>query len=292
MNTFCLAPQLYNRTMHRFLLTISVSLFAWCAQAQVLRFAAIPHEPAAMAQQRFAPLLRHLETRGLTGVYIATPDVNTFVESVVTKRVDFAWMNAFTFVQARARMNGNLSCVAHRREDTQFQVAFVTRDASLKSLDTLAEKTVVFGARTSAVGHLMPRAFLKKESPGTLEKLKAIRHAASHEAVLDQLHRGVADIGVVSVSALAKLRSEGKVRDDPLHIIYTSPPFYDSCFAMPADGDPALFTAVQAALTGLDPFRVEHQAILQATRASRLVAGSDESYALLTEIARELKLIQ
>ncbi len=262
------------------------------AHAQVLKFAAMPEEAPAVAQARFTPLLRYLETRGMSGVFIATPDMPAFIDAVVSKRVDFVWINAFTFVQARARMRGDLTCVAHRREDANFTSSFITRDPNITSLSGLADKSLMFGPRTSTTGHLMPRHFLKTEAPGTLEKLRTIRHGASHEAVIDHVRRSAADVGVINTAVLARLKEDGKLADDALRVIHTTPPFQEYCFALPGDRDPALFTTVQNALTGLDPRRPDHRDILRSVRASRIVAGSDDAYAPLEEIARELGLVK
>jgi phosphonate transport system substrate-binding protein len=258
----------------------------------VLRFAAIPDESWAVTQQRFTPLLRYLETRGMSGVMIATPDLASFIDAVTAKRVDFVWINGFSFVQARARMGGNLTCVAQRKEDANFRSVFVSRDSAINSIEHLAGKSIVFGPRPSVSGHLMPRFFLKQHPSEPLSKLKTIRHAVSHEATLDQVNRGVADVGVVSASALARLIAETKVDASALHVLHTTPTFVDYCFALTGDRDPTLYTALQNALTGLDPRRSDHMAILQSLRAKRVIAASDDAYAPIEEMAKEVGLLR
>lgn len=242
-----LRPNIWQATIGLWVLVSTVPL-----AAQVLRFAAIPEEPLSVIQERFTPLLRYLDSRGMSAVLIATPDMQSFVEAVTSKRVDFAWMNGFSFVQARARMEGNLSCVVQRKEDIHFQSVIVTRSSEIASVDDLVGKILVFGPRQSVSGHLMPRHFLKQQWPTLLGKLKATRHAVSHEAVIDQVQRGAADAGVVSATALERSRALGQI-DDSLRTIYTTPKFSDYCFVLTGDRDPALVTAVQNALTGLDP---------------------------------------
>jgi phosphonate transport system substrate-binding protein len=284
---------LYNSGMI-VLRTLGLVAFTFVStlQAQVLRFAAIPEEPAPIIQQRFTPLLRYLETRGMSGVIIATPDMNSFIDAVTAKRVDFAWISGFSFVQARARMSGNLTCVAHRKEDVNFQSVVVTRDAQMSSLDGIAGKTIVFGPRASLSGHLMPRHFIKQLSPAALAQANALRFAVSHESVLEQIKRGVGDVGVLNAASFFRMKEDGKIADDALRVVYTTPTYTDYCFALTGDRDPTLFTALQNALVALDPRRPEHAAILSSLRATRLVAATDDAYSDVEAIAKEVGLIR
>jgi phosphonate transport system substrate-binding protein len=261
------------------------------AQAQVLRFAVIPEEPAAVAQQRFAPLLRYLETRGLTAVWIPMADMPSLIDAVASKRVDFAWMNGFAFLQARARMSGNLMPIAQRTEDTQFKSVILTHDADIQKLADIAGKNILFGPPTSASGHLMPRHFINAQVPALIAAGPA-KYAASHEAVIYQLLEKKVDVGVVNEAVWKRLQAEGRLHLKSLQTLYTTPSFFDYCFAIPADRDPALVTALQNALIGLNPRSAEHAPILHALRATRLISSAPENYALLEAIAKESGLLK
>ncbi len=279
---------------------IALTRFALCAtaasvgiaQAQVLRFSAVPEEPIAVMQARFAPLLKYLETRGLTAVWVPMPDMASFVDAMAAKRVDFVWTNGFGYVQARKLMNGNLTPIAQRAEDSQFQSVFVTHDPEIRALADFADKTLVFGPRNSVSGHLMPRYFLSTQSPGTTEKIKAIKHAISHEAAITQIVAKQADIAAVNLAAWDRMNAEGKIDASTVRVMHTTPTFFDYCFAVPGDRDPALVTALQNALIGLDPRRSEHQPILRALRAARIITSTEENYTLLEAAAKQAGILR
>jgi phosphonate transport system substrate-binding protein len=276
----------------RMSLWITCTVLAWtsCTSAQVLRFAVLPEEPAAVSKQRFEPLLRYLETRGLTAIWITVPDQPALVEAVAAKRVDFAWMNGATFVQTRARMAGNLTPIAQRSEDAQYKSVIVTANDEVKALADLEGKSLMFGAKTSVAGHIMPRRFLLRDHPGLIEKLSAVRHAPTHEAVAYAVLRGAADAGALSEVSWERLVQEGRVDATKARVLFTTPTFFDYCFAIPADQDPALVTTLQNALIGLNPKQPDHANVLRALRATRVITASADNYAPLDEIMQALGL--
>jgi phosphonate transport system substrate-binding protein len=132
------------------------------AQAQsVLRVTAIPDESPSELARKAAPLAAYLESQlGLKVQFVPVTDYAAAVESLVNKRVDFAWFGGFTFVQANVRSGGKIIPLVQREEDTQFKSVFITSDPSISTLNDLKGKDVSFGSQSSTSGHLMPRSAL------------------------------------------------------------------------------------------------------------------------------------
>ena len=279
--------------MIKSLVVAACALFASVAShAQVLRFAALPEEPQAIVQQRFAPLMRYLESRGLNAVWVPMPDMPTFIDAIAATRVDFIWTNGFSYVLARQRMGGNLIPIAQRSEDAQFKSVFISANESVKTLADIAGKTLIFGPASSASGHLMPRHFLIAQSPGTLEAARSTKFSASQDAVAWRVAADEQSIGVVNEAVWTRMNAEGRLPKTGLKVFHTTPAFFDYCFAIPADRDPALITALQNALIGLDPRRGDDQPILRALRASRIIASNEENYSQLEAAAVQAGLIK
>jgi phosphonate transport system substrate-binding protein len=278
--------------MKIFFAALALLFGSLAAHAQVLRFAALPEEPQAVVQQRFAPLMRYLESRGMNAVWVPMPDMPTFIDAIASKRVDFVWTNGFSYVLARQRMGGNLIPIAQRAEDAQFKSVFFSANESVKGLADIAGKTLVFGPASSASGHLMPRHFLISQSPGTLETAKATKFTASQEAVLWRVAADEESVGVVNEAVWSRLMADGKLPKKSLKVFHTTPAFFDYCFAIPADRDPALITALQNALIGLDPRRGDDVPILRALRASRIIITTEDNYSQLEAAAVQSGLIK
>jgi phosphonate transport system substrate-binding protein len=284
----CVSAGVFAHAIALFLALAATS----AAYAQVLRFAAIPEEPQAVIQQRFAPLMRYLESRGLTAVWVPMPDMPAFIDAIVSKRVDFIWTNGFSYALARQRMGGNLIPIAQRSEDAQFKSVFVSANESVKALADITGKTIIFGPASSASGHLMPRHFLISQSPGTLETAKATKFSSSQEAVVWRIAADEESVGVVNEAVWERMGVEGKLPKTQLKVFHTTPTFFDYCFAIPADRDPALITALQNALIGLDPRRADNLPILRAMRASRIITSTEENYTALEGAAVQAGLIK
>lgn len=138
----------------------------------------------------------------------------------------------------------------------------------------------------------MPRHFLIAQSPGTLEAAKATKFSSSQEAVTWRVAADEQSVGVVNEAVWTRMSADGKLPKTALKVFHTTPAFFDYCFAIPADRDPALITALQNALIGLDPRRGDDQPILRALRASRIIASNEENYSPLEAAAVHAGLIK
>jgi phosphonate transport system substrate-binding protein len=248
------------------------------AEENVLRVSAIPDEAPTELQRKFAPLGKYLEKElGMPVKFVPVSDYAAVVESLATRKLDLAWLGGFTFVQAKIKTNGTAIPLVQREEDSKFTSRFITADPAITSLAQLKGKTFAFGAPSSTSGHLMPRYFLQKDGINPDKDFKTVAFSGAHDATVAFVASGKADAGVLNASVWDKLVEAGKV-DKAVHVIATTPPYYDYNWTVRGDLDPALVKKISAAFLKLDAKNPEHAEILQLQRASKFLPTKKENY--------------
>jgi phosphonate transport system substrate-binding protein len=261
--------------------------------AQVtLRVSAIPDEAPTELQRKFAPLGRYLEQQtGMKVEFIPVTDYAAVVESLVTRRLDMAWLGGFTHVQAKQRTGGTATPIVQREEDTHFTSKFITGNENIRTLADLKGKTFAFGSPASTSGHLMPRYFLLQAGIDPDRDFRNIAYSGAHDATAAFVQSGKVDAGVLNASVWDKLVEERKIDPAKVRVFAVTPPYHDYNWTVRAGLDPALVRKITDAFLKLDPRNSEHRRILDLQRASRFVPTRPENYDAIESAARAAKLM-
>ncbi|MFZ2854824.1 MAG: putative selenate ABC transporter substrate-binding protein [Rhodocyclaceae bacterium] len=258
----------------------------------ILRVSAIPDEAPTELQRKFAPLGKYLEREiGIKVSFVPVSDYAAVVESLATKKLDLAWLGGFTFVQARIRTNGSAIPLVQREEDARFTSKFITADEKIKTLADTRGKTFAFGAPSSTSGHLMPRYFLMQDGINADQDFRNVAFSGAHDATVAFVAAGKADAGVLNASVWEKLVEQKKV-DPKVHVIATTPPYFDYNWSVRGDLDPALIKKIADAFLKLDAKNPEHAEILALQRAARFIPTRKENYEGIEQAAKAAGLLK
>jgi phosphonate transport system substrate-binding protein len=258
----------------------------------VLRVSAIPDESPTELQRKFAPLGKYLEKElGMKVSFVPVSDYAAVVESLATRKLDLAWLGGFTFVQAKIRTNGTAIPLVQREEDAKFTSKFITADEKIRTLADTKGKTFAFGAPSSTSGHLMPRYFLMQDGINADKDFKNVAFSGAHDATVAFVTAGKADAGVLNASVWEKMVEQKKI-DPKVHVIATTPPYFDYNWTVRGDLDPALVRKISDAFLKLDAKNPEHAEILGLQRATKFIPTRKENYEGIESAAKAAGLLK
>jgi phosphonate transport system substrate-binding protein len=271
-----------------------VALTALPVQAQqVFKITAIPDESPTELARKAGPLVNYLEQKlGMKVEFTPVSDYAAAVETLANKQVDMAWFGGFTFVQAQQRSGGKVVPLVQREEDTKFRSVFITSDPAIKTLADLKGKTLSFGSQSSTSGHLMPRSFLLEAKIDPDKDLKRVAYSGAHDATIAAVAAGKVDAGALNISVWEKFVLDKKVDTTKVHVIFTTPTYYDYNWTVHADMPAALKEKITKAFLDLNPNTAEGKAILDLQRATRFVPTKAENYKGIETAARSAGLLK
>ena len=260
---------------------------------QVFRVSAIPDEAPTELQRKFKPLGNYLEQKlGMKVEFTPVTDYAASVEGLINKKIDMVWFGGFTFVQAKARSNNQITPLVQREEDEKFKSVFITTNKDINKLEDLKGKTFSFGSESSTSGHLMPRSFLlaAKINPDT--DMKRIAFSGAHDATVAAVSGGKVDAGALNISVWEKLLSEKKVDPAQVRVFYTTPGYYDYNWSVRSDMNPDLKKKLSDAFLALNKNDPQGKEILELQRASKFIPTKAENYAAIEAAARNAGLLK
>jgi phosphonate transport system substrate-binding protein len=255
-----------------------------------LRIGMIPDAGATrVAIDDKAPLRAYLERKLGREVELIIPaNYNATVEALGNGSLDIAYLGGLTYAKARARY-GAVPLV-QRDIDRRFHSLFITRPgSSIASLADLEGRSFCFGDINSTSGHLMPRLAMAKAGLPAEKTLGELRYTGSHPATAQAVASGACDAGALDETVYAKLLEDGTLQPAALEVFHTTPPFTDYVWAARKDLPKSEADAFTEALRSLDP--VSNAKVAEILRGETFVPASDESYADVARVARELGLL-
>ena len=260
---------------------------------QVFKITAIPDEAPTELARKAAPLVKYLEGKlGMKVEFTPVSDYAAAVEALVNKQIDLAWFGGFTFVQANVRSAGKVVPLVQREEDTKFRSVFISADPAIKSLADIKGHTLSFGSQSSTSGHLMPRSFLLDAKIDPEKDLKRVAYSGAHDATIAAVAAGKVDVGALNVSVWDKFLEDKKVDTSKVHVIYTTPTYYDYNWTVHADMPAAFQAKLTKAFLDLNPNTPEGKEVLALQRATRFVPTKVDNYKGIEAAARSAGLLK
>jgi len=237
--------------------------------------------------QEKEPLKNYLAGQMGQQVNLVIPtNYNATVEALGNGSLDFAYLGGLTYLKAR-KQYGVIPLV-QRTSDLQFHSLFITGpNSGINSLADLKGKTFAFGDINSTSGHLMPYLELKRAGVNVDGDLK-FRYSGSHPATAKAVESGAVDAGALDETVYNSMIAEGKLDKIKVRVFYTSKPFVDYVWVARKDVGKDEHEKFVKAFTGLKEGKDDQ--ILQILRGKSFVRANDDEYALLRQVAEELKM--
>jgi phosphonate transport system substrate-binding protein len=282
-------PLVSRRLLALFLVAGAVGVQA----QQVFRITAIPDESPTELARKAAPLVKYLGQKlGMKVEFTPVTDYAAAVEALANKQVDLAWLGGFTFVQANHRSGGKIVPLVQRAEDEKFRSVFIASKPAIRSLADLKGHTFSFGSQSSTSGHLMPRSYLLAAGVDPDRDLKRVAYSGAHDATAAAVASGKVDAGALNISVWDKLVADHKVDPAKVHVIYTTPTYYDYNWSVHADMPQSQRATLIRAFTELSPETPEGREILGLQRATRFIPTRAENYKGIETAARNAGLLK
>ena len=268
------------------------------AETPVLRYTAIPDQNSTELEQRFAPLGRYLAAElGVPVAYVPARDYRAAVEMFRAGDVLLAWYGGLTGVQARAAVPG-ARAVAQGAADPDYYSYFIAHASTgLVRSDTfpaaIADLPFTFGAESSTSGRLMPEHFIREhtgKSPAEFFR-EPVGFSGSHDKTCELVEAGRFAAGAVNYKVYDRRVAAGETDPEVCRVVWTTPRYADYNWTAHPRLDEvygAGFTdRLQAALVGIDD-----PALLAALPRESLIPATDEEFAGIEAVARDLGMLR
>jgi phosphonate transport system substrate-binding protein len=264
---------------------------------------AIPDQDPEKLQRLYGLLADYLTAE--LGVPVEYKPVTDYVAAVTAFKVgdlDLVWFGGLTGVQARLQVPG-AEAIAQRDIDAEFHSVLIANvNSELKEFPSDADllqlkgKTLTFGSESSTSGRLMPQYYLEKAGFSLKDLKGEVGFSASHDATIQLVEAGTYDAGMLNEQVWKSRVEEGKVDTNKVKVIWRSPAYYDYHWVISPEVDQrygeGFSDKVKQALLALDPTKPEQKEILELFGATKFIETSNENYADIEVIGREIGKIQ
>lgn len=287
------------------ILLLSAALLAACApagagdDAEPFVIGAIPDQDPERLQRLYGDLAAYLEAE--LGVPVEYRPVTDYAAAVTAFRVgdlDMVWFGGLTGVQARLQVEG-AEALVQRDIDEQFTSVFIAnRNSGLSPLDdvqalsALEGHTFTFGSESSTSGRLMPQHFLSQAGLTLDDFAGEPGFSGSHDKTIELVEAGTYDAGASNSQVWDSRVAAGEVDQERVQVILRTPPYHDYHWVIRPDvrrryGDD-FPQRVTDAFVQLDAGNPDHQEILDLFGATQFIPTSNENYAQIEAVARQI----
>ena len=253
---------------------------------RVVRIGAVAYAPSAVTI--FEDIRRYFDRRGMPVDYVLFSHYDALVEALRKGEVDIAWNTPLAHAQYHRKAGNASQALVMRDVDCNVRSVLVVRaDASIRTPEGLAGKTLVLGSRQAAEATVLPVHFLRRQGVNfekiklhSLDGIADLRGnpCSSEVHVLAAVKEGKGQAGIIGERFWKHLSEHEPDRVGGLKVIWVSPPFSHCVFTASKDFDRELaarFTRLMLAMDPSDPLAAEAMR-LEGTR--RWVAGSQEGF--------------
>jgi phosphonate transport system substrate-binding protein len=243
--------------------------------------------PDGLSQPERMPLQNYLARQMGSDIRLMTPDsYNEMIEGLSNGSIDFACLGGVTYLRAHAKIG--VVPLVQRPTDLQFRAVFITGAGTpIHSLRDLKGKKFAFGDTSSTSGHVIPYLELKQAGLNPDKDLE-FRYSGGHPLTAKLVETGVVDAGVLDEAIFSSMVSNGKIDGHKVRIFFTSRPFVDYVWVARKGLSDAEQKKFVEALLELKEGKDDN--VLKILRASKFIRASDDEYATLRRVARELNM--
>lgn len=263
-----------------------------------LAYTAIPDQNSTELIEKFRPFSQWLSRElGLTVEYLPARDYQASVEMFANGDVGFAWFGGLTGVQARERVPGARAIAQGDVDPGYSSYLIANKHTGLTRSDTfpkeIAKYRFTFGSESSTSGRLMPEYFIRKETGKTPQEFfqYPVGFSGTHDKTAELVATGQYQVGVINYKVYEQRVRDGKTDPDVVRIIWQTPKYADYNWSARPDLDSrygaGFIDRLAKALTSIDD-----AAVLVALPRRRLIAASNDQYAVIRDIAKQLEMVR
>lgn len=250
----------------------------------------LPEMNVFKQKKRFEPLAAYLSTRMNTKVELAMLSrYGNIIERFREVNIDAAFLGSFTGALAISQL-GVEPIARPINEDgasTYCGYIFARKDSGINSVADMKGKTFAFVEKATTAGYVFPLAYLKQNQVDNIDEyFKEYFFTGSHDAAIDSVLTGRADIGATKNTIYNFVRKTDPRLDRELTILATSPKVPSNGLCVKPDMAPAKKARLRQELLDL------HQTsqgveVLKSLGFQRFVETSKDDYKPVFVLADE-----
>lgn len=267
------------------------------AQAQTLRFTAIPDENTARLKERFDKVATYLsEQLEITVEYVPVKSYAASVAAFKNNEVQLAWFGGLSGVQARRAVPG-AQAIAQGEEDTQFITYFIANKSTgiypTKAFPkAIKGHTFTFGSKGSTSGRLMPEFYIRQHFNASPDDIfSRVGFSGDHSKTIALVQSGSYEIGATNYKVWENELAAGTIDTTKVRIIWQTPTYPDYNWSIRGDVNKtfgANFIAkVQKALIDMDD-----PDLLNSFPRSKFIKADNSMYEPILKTAVEIGIIE
>lgn len=257
---------------------------------EILRWALIPAEEAALEMELFKPIGEYLEEAlGMPVEMTISSDYTAVVQAIKFGHAEMARFGPFAYVLATTQTEVEPLVRGVKKstgKDAYYSLIITHRRSDIESLEDLKDRTFAFTDPGSTSGGLVPSTELIKAGFDLETDLAETFYAGSHAAVILAVKGRKVDAGAVADNRLLDAIESGVIKEWEVVVIHRSPPICNSPITVTSGLSEELKAKIRKAFLDMP----KDLALKYGTKNLGYVEAKDEDYDPIREIAKTLGL--
>ncbi len=253
----------------------------------------LPEMNVFKQKQRFEPLMTYLSKKiGIPVELTMLSRYGNIIERLRDQKIDAAFLGSFTGALAIAQLKVEPLARPVNLDDTSTYVGyiFVRKDSNIKTVADMKDKILVLVERATTAGYVFPLAWFKRHGvDDPIHYFKEKYFAGSHDATIDAVLNGQADVGAGKNTVYDRIRETNPRVERELEILAISPPVPSNGLCVRPGLSEQTKNLLKKSLLELDT-DPEGIKVLATLGAKRFVETKREDYQPVIDLADEAEL--
>lgn len=292
-----------GRTLRQHVLALASTLvllstgFFSANAAETFVFTAIPDQDESRLKERFGKVSDYLAKElGIEVRYIPVKSYAAAVTAFKNNQVQLAWFGGLSGVQARLAVPGS-TAIAQGYEDQFFETYFIAHSKTgLQPSEVfpagIKGRTFTFGSKGSTSGRLMPEHHIRRAlgaSPNDV--FSRVGYSGDHSRTIALVQTGAFEVGAVNFKVWQQELELGKIDPSKVRLIWKTPPYPDYQWTLRGDVDDTYGDGFSDQIKNV-LLAISDKDILDAFPRSKFVPASNDDYAEILSVAKQVDLIE
>lgn len=274
-----------------FFLLIALLTFPLTSRAQDnLVIGLIPEMNVFKQKQRFEPLARYLSKELKINVQLTILSrYGNIIKRLEDQKIDAAFLGSFTGALAISQLGIEplVRPVNMDGTSTYHGHIFVRKDSGINTIADMKGKTLALVERATTAGYVFPLAWFKHQGADNFSSyFKEHFFAGSHDATIDAVLAGEADVGAGKNTIYDRVRQGNPRIDKELTILASSPPVPSNGLCVRPEIEASIQENIKRLLLDLHNHD-QGLEILRILGAKRFVETKKEDYQPVIDMAKE-----
>lgn len=246
-------------------------------------------------EERIQPMADYLtQTLGIKIEHIQTTSYTSVIEAMRAGRVDLAGFGPLSFVIAATQSNAvPLVAIPQQTDGTLgYHSEIITNvNSGITDVQQLKGKTFAFADPASTSGYLFPQLMLFDDGITDYKTFfKTATFSGGHQQSLVAVANNKVDAAGVCDTCIAGFIQAGMAKQSDIRVLQTSALIPPSPWAIRADIDPALKTAIQQAFIKAPVEVIEKTELLKVPPKYPYQAIDDSAYDIVRQLSTKMHL--